>query len=288
MSRLFSFIQIPCANPVILIIDIVGRNIDSQNKLESRQFPFWNIAAFSNRIINQYVVLFCNTSNQSFFHVQIVKIAQSNGIVVFLRFIVIHVIARLFIRDSLTTQHFLGNWIVNGLPIVVGNMVSISIIFIAHFKIVCLVVSHAQRDPFLVFQIVTELNNHIFLKQFAHFGYHFAGSIYNINICKTGGWVIRRTRFKRHRNVSFFVVIVGIHVFGNIVIQHVLEWIDNDMRFAIESAHQNNGSVLLNRCPIRIYTIHKSVVNNFFPSLIVLICNQEINRVELGRFPLKR
>ena len=140
------------------------------------------------------------------------EIAQSKCIIVFfLGFIVIHVIVYIFVRDSLSTQHFFRNRVMNGFPVVVGNVVSVSVIFVTRPEIVRLVMAHPQGYPSFIWQIVAKFHNHIFLKRFcAQHCLHLTRPRFNINICKTCIRFIWQTRFKRNWNIGVFIVNIRI------------------------------------------------------------------------------
>ena len=160
--KLFAIVQKTRTCSIETIFNIVLRQVYTKYKRQFCINPFREIAGFSDCIINKRVSFCCDFSNEHSLDKEVMKVAHRSRITipaaatpVIINIVVGQFIGNIFARS----YHFFTNRIMNRIPVIVRDMVSIAVVFNSLAILRRLVVANTLRNPLPVFGatcIVTE------------------------------------------------------------------------------------------------------------------------------------
>ena len=164
--------------------------------------------------------------------------------------IVINVVVGQFIRNIFThSYHFFSNRIMNRIPVIVCDMVSIAIVLNSLAILRCLIIANTLRTPLPVFGttcIITKLYDSFIVKYFIFGSKHLRHAVLILaqwNIANMCIRVIRVCGIKWERLISFFEINVARG--RNFIIDNGSAWVEVAVFAFVITDAQNNRLILL-------------------------------------------
>ena len=263
--------------------------------------PFRKVAALAHREVNERVAALADAPNQCALDKQVVEIAQpaSGGVAGRCDAVVIHVVVGQLVRNvGAGGQHLLRDRVVNGVPVGIGNMVSVAVILLAAAILRCFIGADAERNPAKArvgrADIVCALNDCAVFNHLVFGRQHDAAIPRCIrpknDIAHVRARVIRIRGIERRRFVRILAVISGplLFVCRQLALYDVFARIQIAVLFFVKPDPQRERLVLNHLVQLGgVQAVRVNARHFGLPVRVFDHRGQKVNRVGLGRLPFE-